>query len=146
MSFNSLTLILDLAGDVAFRVLIILTLYVDVRANLLDSANRIRRPIDCDPVDALQRGKHFSPKALKKCGPRRTLVDESVGCHGNDKDIAKGAGGFQMAHMAEMQQVKSTMCLYDNFARLPQSLGDGPEFFECTNLIARVGRNPRARL
>src|SRR5262249_19637377 len=132
-----------LAGDITFWVLIILTLHIDVRLDAFDGADRIRRPIDRDPVHTLQCGEHFGPETFIKHWPAGSLVDEIISCDGNEQRIAKGTGPLQVAYMTQVQQVESAVRLYDNSARLAQPLSDYRELSDRPALVARARGNDR---
>ena len=117
MRLDRLALKRDLAGDVALRILIVLTLDVDARPDKLDRADGVGRIIDGDPIDIFERRQHLGAQLGVEHRPAGPLVDEAVGSHGHDQHVAELAGGFEMAHVAEMEEVERAVGLHDCLTR-----------------------------
>ena len=140
MRLDRVALERDLAGDVAFRVLVVLALDVDAGPDNLDRADRVGRVIDRHPIDVLQRRQHFGAQFGVEDRSARTLVDEAVGGNGNDQHVAEPARRFEMAHMAEMQEIERAVRLHDGLAELAKLRRDLRYLFEGAHLVARSGR------
>src|SRR5579862_8558937 len=106
VSLDCIALERNLAGYVALRILIVLAFDVDRRPDALDGAHCISRVIDGDPINIFERSQHFGAQFRIEHRAAGTLVDETVGGDGDDQHVAELTGGFEMAHVAEMQEIE----------------------------------------
>src|SRR6516165_1634799 len=79
----------NLPGDVTLGVLVILTLDVNGRPDVLDSAHGVSGVIDGDPIDVFERRQHLGAQFAIKYGTTRSLVDEAVSRNRDDQHVAK---------------------------------------------------------
>ena len=87
-----------------------------------------------------QRRQHFGAQHLVEHRTARALVDEAVGGDGDDQHVAELAGGFEMADMAEMQQIECPCACTTVLPACAQLLRDGGDLGERADLVARAGR------
>ena len=136
----------NLAGDVALRVLVVLALDVDRGPDALDGAHRIGGVVDGDPIDIFERGQHLGAQFGVEHRAAGTLVDETVGGDGDDQHVAELAGGFEMADVAEMQEIERTVGLDHGLAGAPALLAGGRDLGQGPHLAARAWRPADRRL
>jgi hypothetical protein len=136
MLLDGIALGRDLAGDVARRVLIILALDVDHRPYRRDRTHRVRRRVDRDPIDIFERGQHFRPQRFVEHRPPRPLVDKPVGGDRYHQHVAEAAGGFEVAHVPQMQEIEGAVRLYDRPARVAEVTRDCAELVDRAHLVA----------
>ena len=104
------------------------------------------RVVDGDPIDIFERRQHLGAQFGVEHRAAGPLVDETVGRHGDDQHVAELAGGFEMAHMAEMKQIERAMGLDDGLAGAAQSARRSPRPRRGPDLLARACRTADWRL
>ena len=104
------------------------------------------RIVDGDPIDIFERRQHLGAQFGVEHRAARTLVDETIGRHGDDQKIAELAGRFEVAHMAEMQQIECAVRLDDGLPGAARLLADRGDLVERSDLFARAGRAADRRL
>ena len=110
----------DLAGDVALRVLIVLALDVDrlgrMRSIALTASAASLMATQSTYSSVASISARSSALNTGRPGPlltKRSAVTVTI------EHVAKLAGGFEMADMAEMQQVEGAVRLHDCLAGAP---------------------------
>src|SRR6516164_3426235 len=114
---DSLTLENYLACYISLRVLIILTLHIDAWPDTFDGVDGVRRIVDRHPIDVFESRQHFSAQLSIKHRSPRSLIYKSIGGYCHYKEVAKLTGGFEMTHVAEMEQVERAVRLHNDLAR-----------------------------
>ncbi len=109
---DDLRLALDLPRCV-LEVFELLALDVDVGSQQAKCFLRGGPLIQSHEVDAAERREGFGPQGLVECRPARTLVDEPVGCHRHDKDVAHCLRGLEILDVAGMHQIETTVAEND---------------------------------
>ena len=142
---DGLALHADLAGDVAFGVLIVLALDIDVRAQAVDGADGVRRIVDRHPADVLEGGEHLRSQRLGEHRPSRPLVHEAIGGQRDDEHVAETPRRLEMAHMAQVKQVECAVGLRDDFARALQARNDVCELVDRADLVCGTFRDRQHR-
>ena len=143
---DRVTLERDLAGNVALRILVILTLDINRWADALDSADGVGGIVDRHPIDIFERRKHLGPQLAIEHRPSRPLVDEAICSDRNDEHVAKFAGGLQVTNMAQVEEIECSVRLYDDLTGAAALFTDRSDFRHGPDLVPRAYRAVDARL
>jgi hypothetical protein len=61
-----------------------------------------------------------------------------IGCAGDNQDIAFAGSGFQMPDVAQMNQIKDTMCQHDASTGRAGACSDFGKLIKCLYLVTRL--------
>ena len=92
--FNRLLFGNDSSGDIFRRLAVIRPFDVKIRFQDRDQFDRAGPVIDRHKVDAFQAGECFRAQTFRERRTARALVNETIGCDGDNKDIAEFARAF----------------------------------------------------
>ena len=138
-SLHRLALEHDLAGDVALRVHVVLTLDVNAGADCPEDVDGIGRLVDRHPIDIGERCKHLSAQALREHWPAGPLVDEAVRRDRDHQDVAQFARRLEVADMAHVEKVEGAVRVDDGLAGPLEARGDLGQLVERPHLVSRSG-------
>src|SRR5207253_9698010 len=113
----------DPPGNVAFGIAVILSLYVEIRADRLDCRERVGAGDDADIIDKLERGQHFRPQPFRKYRPSGPLVDKGIGHDRDHQYVAVAARSLDVSHMPDVKKVEAAMGEDNNLPLCPDVPG-----------------------
>ena len=92
---------------------------------------------DRDVIDARERRQHLGAIGFPIERPRGALerADGVVAIHGHGQDVAERAGGLQIAHVADVEQIEAAVGENQLPAFAGQCLADGGELFGGDDLL-----------